>query len=63
MTLNFLQKGIFTHTEKLGKLKANVKLDKDALLCWKEDMTRDGQYNQLLAKYAIEDESKAKVND
>jgi hypothetical protein len=40
-----------------------VKLDKDALLCWKEDMTRDGEHTHLLTKYAIEDESKAKVND
>jgi hypothetical protein len=44
-------------------LKANVNLDKDALLCWKEDMTRDGENNELLTKYTNEDESKAKVND
>jgi len=40
-----------------------VKLDKDALLCWKEDMARDGENNELLTKCTFEDESKAKVND
>jgi len=59
----FSQKGVSTHTEKLEKLKASVKLDKDALLCWKEDMARDGENNELLTKYTFEDESKAKVND
>lgn len=40
-----------------------MKLDKDALLCWKEDLTRDGENNELLTKYTLEDESKAKVTD
>jgi len=61
--LFFSQKDFCTHTEKMEKLKSNVKLDKDALLCWKEDMARDDENNELLTKYTFEDESKAKVND
>ncbi|KAJ9581587.1 hypothetical protein L9F63_023234 [Diploptera punctata] len=55
-----LQNGIIMHTEKLEKLKANVKWDKDALLSWGEEMARGEEDNQLLAKCAIEDESKTK---
>jgi len=40
-----------------------VKWDKDALLFWEEDLARHDEDSQLLAKYTIEDESKAKVND
>ena len=50
-----------THTEKLEKLKSNVKWDKDALLSWEEEMARGEENNQLLAKYAMEDECKTKV--
>ncbi|XP_069687634.1 coiled-coil domain-containing protein 39 isoform X1 [Periplaneta americana] len=55
-----LQNSIFTHTEKLENLKANVKWDKDALLAWEEHVARGEENNLLLARYAIEDESRAK---
>jgi hypothetical protein len=58
-----LQNGIITHTERLEKLKANVKWDKDVLLSWEENVAKDNEHTQLLARYAIEDESKAKVTD
>lgn len=61
--LIFLQNGIDTHSEKLKKLKANVKWDEDVLLSWEEYIARDDEHSQLLARYMIEDESKAKVND
>jgi hypothetical protein len=56
-----LQNGIIAHTERLEKLKASVKLDKDVLLSREEDMAKDNEQNQLLARYAVEDESRAKV--
>ncbi|XP_021929436.1 coiled-coil domain-containing protein 39-like isoform X2 [Zootermopsis nevadensis] len=55
-----LQNGIITHTEKLEKLKANVEWDKDVLRCWEEDIARDDEHSQLLARYMTEDESKVK---
>jgi hypothetical protein len=58
-----LQNGIIIHTEKLQKLKASVKLDKDLLLSLEEDMPKYNGHNQLLERYAVEDESKAKVTD
>jgi hypothetical protein len=58
-----LQNGIITHTERLEKLKTSVKLDKDVLLSWEQDMAKDNGHSQLLARYAVEDESKAKVTD
>jgi hypothetical protein len=58
-----LQNGIITHTERLEKLKANVKWDKDVLLSWEENVAKDNEHTQLLARYTVEDESKAKVTD
>ncbi|XP_033609697.1 coiled-coil domain-containing protein 39 isoform X2 [Cryptotermes secundus] len=55
-----LQNGIITHTERLEKLKANVKWDKDVLLSWEENVAKDNEHTQLLARYAVEDESKSK---
>jgi hypothetical protein len=40
-----------------------VKWDEDVLLSWEEYIARDDEHSQLLARYMIEDESKAKVND
>jgi hypothetical protein len=58
-----LQNGIITHTEKLEKLKVNVKWDMDVLLCSEEDIARDDEHSQLLARYTTEDENKVKVSD
>lgn len=58
-----MQNGIITRTERLEKLKANVKWDKDVLLSWEENVAKDNEHTQLLARYAVEDESKSKVTD
>ncbi|XP_047107145.1 coiled-coil domain-containing protein 39 isoform X1 [Schistocerca piceifrons] len=58
--INSMQNDIVRNTDKLEKLKSNIKWDKESLTAWEEHVARKEEDNIMLSRYTFEDESKAK---